>query len=57
VLAQLKRDGLAILVVDKNLTEMLALVDRVTVLEKGRVAWSGAAAAFGVETQQRLLSV
>jgi branched-chain amino acid transport system ATP-binding protein len=57
VLGLLKRDGLAILIVDKNVTELLALADRVTVLEKGRVAWSGAAAAFGTEAQLRLLSV
>jgi branched-chain amino acid transport system ATP-binding protein len=57
VLGALKRDGLAILIVDKNLTEILALADRVTVLEKGRVAWSGAAAAFTAQTQRRLLSV
>jgi branched-chain amino acid transport system ATP-binding protein len=57
VLGALKRDGLAILIVDKNLTDVLALADSITVLEKGRVAWCGEAASFGVETQRRLLSV
>ena len=41
VLARLKAEGLAILVVDKDVRALSALADRFTVLEKGRVAWEG----------------
>jgi len=37
----LKAEGQAILVIDKNLEEMAALVDRHHVVEKGRVVWQG----------------
>jgi branched-chain amino acid transport system ATP-binding protein len=40
-LAVLKRDGLAILVVDKHLAASMRLSDRHVVMEKGRVAWAG----------------
>ncbi|MGH7708453.1 MAG: ABC transporter ATP-binding protein [Vulcanimicrobiaceae bacterium] len=40
-LAQLKRDGLAILIVDKSLEELAPLADRVYVIEKGRATWHG----------------
>jgi branched-chain amino acid transport system ATP-binding protein len=46
VLAQLKAEGLAILVVDKDVRALAALTDRFTVLERGRVAWEGKAAAL-----------
>ena len=37
----LKQEGQTILVIDKNLDEMAALVDRHHVIEKGRVVWQG----------------
>jgi len=40
-LARLKKTGLAIICVDKNLAQQMALADRHYVLAKGRVAWSG----------------
>ena len=40
-LTRLAGEGLTILVVDKNLDRLLSLSDRVVVLERGRVAWSG----------------
>jgi branched-chain amino acid transport system ATP-binding protein len=40
-LAQIKSEGMAILVVDKNLVPLLALADHHYVVEKGQVAWSG----------------
>jgi branched-chain amino acid transport system ATP-binding protein len=46
VLARLKAEGLAILVVDKDVRALSALADRFTVLEKGRVAWEGEGAAL-----------
>ena len=41
-IGQLKAEGLAILVIDKNLQELLPLADRCVVLEKGRTVWAGA---------------
>jgi branched-chain amino acid transport system ATP-binding protein len=41
VLARLKTEGMAILLVDKNLAEVARLADRHYILEKGRVVWSG----------------
>ena len=40
-LTRLVGEGLTILVVDKNLDRLLSLSNRVLVLERGRVAWSG----------------
>jgi branched-chain amino acid transport system ATP-binding protein len=40
-LAALKRDGLAQIVVDKNVRKLLPLADRHYVIEKGRIAWQG----------------
>ena len=45
-LAGLKAEGQAILVVDKNVDVLARLADRHYVIEKGRVAWQGDAAAF-----------
>jgi branched-chain amino acid transport system ATP-binding protein len=49
VLAGLRREGESILVIDKNLAELLRLVDRVAILEKGILAWQGTAAALAAE--------
>jgi branched-chain amino acid transport system ATP-binding protein len=40
-LAQLKKEGMTILVVDKNLKEMGFLLDKHYIIEKGRVVWQG----------------
>lgn len=40
-LTQLKKEGMTILVVDKNLKEMGLLLDRHYIVEKGRVVWQG----------------
>ncbi|MCP5266638.1 MAG: ABC transporter ATP-binding protein [Burkholderiaceae bacterium] len=40
-LDRLKGDGLAMIVVDKNLKPLLPLADRHYVIEKGRIAWEG----------------
>ena len=37
----LKAEGLAILVIDKNLRALNRLVDRYLIMEKGRIVWSG----------------
>src|SRR5207247_9828325 len=41
VLAALKAEGQAILVVDKNIAPLLRLADRHYILEKGATVWSG----------------
>ena len=46
VLARLKREGLAALVIDKNLGPLLKLADRLAVIEKGRILWQGTPAEF-----------
>ena len=40
-LEQLKSEGQSILVIDKNLNDLLKIADRHYILEKGRVVWSG----------------
>ena len=46
VLAALKAEGLAILVIDKNLEALGRLADRHCIIEKGRAVWSGTTAAL-----------
>ena len=43
-LGMLKRSGLSILVIDKELEALCELADRHYVLEKGEIVWSGATA-------------
>ncbi|MDT7951410.1 MAG: ABC transporter ATP-binding protein [Acetobacteraceae bacterium] len=43
IIAELKRSGLALLLVEQNLRSALSVADRVCVLEAGRVAYSGQA--------------
>jgi branched-chain amino acid transport system ATP-binding protein len=45
-LSALKADGLALIVIDKNIGPLLALSDRHYILEKGHVVWSGSSAAL-----------
>jgi branched-chain amino acid transport system ATP-binding protein len=45
-LHELKRSGLSILCIDKELDELCALADRHYVIEKGEVVWSGDTAAL-----------
>jgi branched-chain amino acid transport system ATP-binding protein len=40
-LRTLKREGLTIVVIDKNLTEMASLLDRHHIVERGSVVWTG----------------
>jgi len=48
-LARLKREGLAILVVDKHLEASMRLSDRHVVMEKGRIVWQGASADLAAD--------
>ncbi|MDX6752529.1 ABC transporter ATP-binding protein [Geminicoccaceae bacterium 1502E] len=49
VLLRLKEEGLAILVIDKNLGALRRIADRHYVLEKGRIVWQGSARALDDE--------
>jgi branched-chain amino acid transport system ATP-binding protein len=40
-LARLKSEGVAILVIDKNVDDLLRLADRHVVIEKGEIVWQG----------------
>lgn len=41
-LSRLKRDtGLAILLIDKSLSELARIADRAVILERGRTVWQG----------------
>jgi branched-chain amino acid transport system ATP-binding protein len=48
-LAALKRDGQALLVIDKHVEALTRLADRHFVIEKGRIVWSGSNATFKAE--------
>ncbi len=50
----LKDEGLAILIVDKNLDALMKLADRHIVLEKGHVVWSGSGAELAADRTQAL---
>ncbi|MFO1218041.1 MAG: ABC transporter ATP-binding protein [Burkholderiaceae bacterium] len=50
-LRRLKGEGQTILVIDKNLHEMAALVDRHHVIEKGRVVWQGSPAQLEAQAE------
>ncbi|MBN8872706.1 MAG: ABC transporter ATP-binding protein [Rhodospirillales bacterium] len=58
-LAALKREGLAILLIDKHLQAVLRLADQAVVIEKGRTVWSGTSQALAdaPEVQERWLHV
>ncbi|MBM3538134.1 MAG: ABC transporter ATP-binding protein [Alphaproteobacteria bacterium] len=49
VLASVRAGGLAILAVDKYVERLVAIADRHTILEKGRVAWAGPSAALAAD--------
>ena len=59
VLRDLKRGGLALIVIDKNVGALLTLADRHYVLEKGRVVWHGGSTELRASRQviQRYLGV
>ena len=58
-LARIKAEGLSILVVDKNVADLLKLADRHTIIEKGRVVWAGSSAELAADEglQARYLGV
>ncbi len=50
-LARLKREGLAVLLIDKHVEPLLDLADRHFVVEKGRCVWKGTSADFRAEME------
>jgi len=48
-LARLRAAGQALLVIDKYIERLVALADRHTILERGRVAWQGTSAELNAE--------
>ncbi|MBI5259424.1 MAG: ABC transporter ATP-binding protein [Burkholderiales bacterium] len=50
-LGELKREGLAQIVIDKNVGQLLNLADRHVVIEKGRVVWQGDSAALQAQPE------
>ena len=58
-LAALKRDGLSILIIDKNAEALQNLCDRHLILEKGKIVWSGTSTTLEVDRnlRDRYLSV
>jgi branched-chain amino acid transport system ATP-binding protein len=55
----LKERGTAVLVVDKNIADMAGVADRLLILEKGRLVWSGSPPELrgDFELQRRFLGV
>jgi branched-chain amino acid transport system ATP-binding protein len=58
-LAVLKREGLSILVIDKNVDALVRLADRHLILEKGKIVWAGSSADLAADpvTKERYLAV
>ena len=50
-LSTLKREGLTLVVIDKNINALLALADRHYIVEKGRIAWSGDSAVLAASPE------
>lgn len=58
-LEELKRSGLAILVIDKDVDALSSIADRFHIIEKGRIEWQGTAAELlaSPDVQERHLSL
>jgi branched-chain amino acid transport system ATP-binding protein len=58
-LAQLKAEGLAILVIDKNVEVLIRIADRHYLIERGRIVWNGNSKelAAAPEVQHRYLGI
>ena len=58
-LDELKRTGLAIVIIDKDVEALCAFADRHYILEKGEVIWTGSTAELrsNTELQDRYLGV
>ena len=58
-LAQLKAEGLSILIIDKNVEALIRLADRHYLIERGRIVWNGTSQALAAtpEVQHRYLGI
>jgi branched-chain amino acid transport system ATP-binding protein len=58
-LARIRTTGVSILVVDKNVADLIRLADRHVIIEKGRVVWQGTSPELAAQQdiQQRYLGV
>ncbi len=58
-LAELKAEGLSILIIDKNVEALIRLADRHYLIERGRIVWSGASQALAAapDVQHRYLGI
>ena len=58
-LGELRASGIAILVIDKHLPDILRFTDRAVILEKGRVVWQGLSDGLATDeaTARRLLGL
>jgi len=58
-LERIKQEGLSILVIDKNIRDLLKLADRHYILERGQVVWEGEGDALAVapQVQEKYLGV
>ncbi len=56
---RIRGQGLSILVVDKNVADLIKLADRHVIIEKGKVCWTGSSSELGrqEELQHRYLGV
>lgn len=52
-LRQLKAEGLSILIIDRNLRQMMEIGDRHHIIEKGHTVWAGSSQAFLSEPSLR----
>jgi branched-chain amino acid transport system ATP-binding protein len=53
VLARLKTEGQAIVLIDKTFSAVMRLADRHVILERDRVAWSGSSEALAAAPELR----
>jgi branched-chain amino acid transport system ATP-binding protein len=58
-LAELKAEGLSILIIDKNVEALIRLADRHYLIERGRIVWSGTSQALATapDVQHRYLGI
>jgi len=52
-LSELKAEGLAVLVIDKNLDALMRIADWHYIMEKGHIVWSGDTRALAAASEQR----
>jgi len=52
-----KSAGLSLLVVDKSISELRAISDKVVILERGKSVWSGGLDTMGTDIKEQYLGV